>query len=1102
VVNAQINEIAGLWWQWMAPMLWQAALLVLIITVVDWMISKWVWPQVRYAVWLIILLKLVIPPALHSPLSLVSWAKPRVERSLLKADGDSQMPVKNVFGQAPGKAAARNAQSSGAAVDASRQSDERARNGSGRAADQAISSKAWALMIWVAGMLVFSALLFAKMARLRRWHRLQKEREIPKWFHELLLRTAGRLGLKQIPAIVFAKDAVTPAVYGMFRPVLLIPTGYLDKLSRREAEHVLLHELCHLKRGDLWVHGLYLILHVVYWFNPFLIWTRRQMKHVREICCDLSVAQVLREKTKGYRQTLLDSARSLLTETVEPGLGLLGVFEEPFRLVSRLKWLEKESWKHRNWILTASLFAGIGMAAVMIPMSVAEPPLLQEDPFAYRLAPGAEPLRIAGPDDTIESTSQNTKIPIPDFRVELKRTKPMTAVILPKIGPPTLMLESAMAELEYLIQQQRIEPSGDRFFRFWSDQEKVSQNQLVWEVGFPVDAGVSVKPPLELLRVSAMQVASATIRDVLETEPVWVAFVEKMKNMGLVPAFPPAVEVYRTENGQKPFWHTTELQMQALRPGADYPGMKIKFRETAPGTALVLPVQGSYAQFENRLNQVNEYVRKEKIKTTGRWMCLNFSDPSSVGPAELLWQVGCGIKPRADLKVEPPFELQHYGKDTVASAFFEGPPETYFPYTSFIMQNLMNGYMMAGPLGFAWEEDPREKNPKVESTEVFMRVVKLEGFAKTMEAFGKSMGRITVKSQTEPLPPGSLDKNGKKLPAPANEAEEPGNKGWKEKVSDFFKGSSESTAVRHPWILRRTDPYWAILLPAAGSMDQQSVVFEKLRNYMNANGIPAEGLPFTRQYYSGEIVKGFELRWEAGYRINDSAAVKPPFLVVKVPGRQILAVHYTPSLNQKTLNVQMASWLYHNGYRSPMPQVVIWSNGIPDALSDLKDADVEIPIEKMDKPYPEVRLFTRSDMARRELLMHMSGSWKQENEAVLKLKSYVKETKIETLGDVFVQYHNTSELTPEKDLTWEVGVPVKEDVRTTGPFRTEWRRGRLLACTNYEGNHPDIPLEFWWSYALNFTMSGYLAADYPRKVLLSGTSADKGSVELQWPVKQ
>jgi TonB family protein len=193
--------------------------------------------------------------------------------------------------------------------------------------------------------------------------------KIPEWFHELLVETSRRLNLKKAPDVVFSADAVSPAVFGIVRPALLLPEEYLSGLSREEAEHVLIHELCHLKRGDLLIHWLCLLIQIFYWFNPLLIWTRRQMRHVCEICCDLSVAEILREKTRYYRETLLKNARELFTESVEPSLGLLGVFEEPFRIVPRLRWLERETWGHRKRKIATALLTCLIMVIFVMPMS-------------------------------------------------------------------------------------------------------------------------------------------------------------------------------------------------------------------------------------------------------------------------------------------------------------------------------------------------------------------------------------------------------------------------------------------------------------------------------------------------------------------------------------------------------------------------------------------------------------------------------------------------------------------------------------------------------------------------------------------------------------
>jgi beta-lactamase regulating signal transducer with metallopeptidase domain len=302
---AQFNEIAQIWWQWMAGMFWQVSLLVILMTILDMAIRRWVWPQLRYALWALVFLKLIIPPTWQMPTSIISWLQPQVEEQISFQIGEKRSVDESLFNLLNQKQ-------------------------DNKTIVSRPTLKSLLFLTWFGGMTVFTLLLLKKMSRLRKWNQAQDDRDVPLWFNELLINTSQRLNLKSTPAVIFSKDVVSPAVFGILRPSLLLPTGYLDKVSEEQAEHVLLHELCHLKRGDLWTHAFCLILQIVYWFNPFLIWTRRQMRHVGEICCDLSVANVLREKTKAYRDTLLSTARELLTERVEPSLGLLGLFEEPF----------------------------------------------------------------------------------------------------------------------------------------------------------------------------------------------------------------------------------------------------------------------------------------------------------------------------------------------------------------------------------------------------------------------------------------------------------------------------------------------------------------------------------------------------------------------------------------------------------------------------------------------------------------------------------------------------------------------------------------------------------------------------------------------------
>jgi beta-lactamase regulating signal transducer with metallopeptidase domain len=355
------NIISYRWWDWMGSMFWQASLLILVVSGLDLLVRRWVWPQVRYVLWLMIFAKLLIPPGWYLPTAVVPQML-----------GETQELLGRVWGrQFPQPAALQAAAPALPGPGARTQPvTDTGRTDTSASPPVHLLPQVYLFAFWLAGMSLFMFLLVFKMARLRRWHQQQEERKtIPPWFHELLVETSRHLSLEQLPAIVFSRDAVTPAVYGVFRPVLLLPEHYLNDLSREEAGHVLLHELCHVKRGDLWIHGLVMLLQVAYWFNPFLLWANRQLRHVREMCCDQTLAARLQDGTEAYRKTLLNTARELLTERVEPGMGLLGVFEEPFWLVARIRWLEKKTWHYRKSIAAATALAILSMAVLVMPMA-------------------------------------------------------------------------------------------------------------------------------------------------------------------------------------------------------------------------------------------------------------------------------------------------------------------------------------------------------------------------------------------------------------------------------------------------------------------------------------------------------------------------------------------------------------------------------------------------------------------------------------------------------------------------------------------------------------------------------------------------------------
>jgi len=67
-----VNEAAAMWWRWMAAVSVQAGVLILLVGLADVLLRRWAGPQLRYALYLLVLAKLVVGPGFTSPAS-VTW---------------------------------------------------------------------------------------------------------------------------------------------------------------------------------------------------------------------------------------------------------------------------------------------------------------------------------------------------------------------------------------------------------------------------------------------------------------------------------------------------------------------------------------------------------------------------------------------------------------------------------------------------------------------------------------------------------------------------------------------------------------------------------------------------------------------------------------------------------------------------------------------------------------------------------------------------------------------------------------------------------------------------------------------------------------------
>jgi beta-lactamase regulating signal transducer with metallopeptidase domain len=177
-----------------------------------------------------------------------------------------------------------------------------------------------------------------------------------------------------------SEETSSPSVCGWFRPGILIPEQLVEKLSVAQLRAVLLHELVHIKRGDLWVNHAQTLLQIVYWWHPMVWLANAHVRRLRELAVDERVMVELGRDAEAYPATLLEVARLALNRA-RPTLGLIGIFESKSALAHRVNHLVNGPVSKSSKLSAASLGMIIIVGALLIPMAKGQIDTIEEAPL-------------------------------------------------------------------------------------------------------------------------------------------------------------------------------------------------------------------------------------------------------------------------------------------------------------------------------------------------------------------------------------------------------------------------------------------------------------------------------------------------------------------------------------------------------------------------------------------------------------------------------------------------------------------------------------------------------------------------------------------------
>jgi beta-lactamase regulating signal transducer with metallopeptidase domain/nitrous oxidase accessory protein NosD len=379
-----VNNIGSAFCNHALSMFAQSGMLIVLLLIIDFMLSKKVRAVFRYCLWMLVFVKLILPPGFSLPTGIGYWcsdslypkkivSKPITDNT---SNAESIMPDMSEGSAINSEPAqARPFQTTPATI---------APVGSVVTGLHNISRQAIVFLIWLVGVLVFSVLLIQRMFFV--FGLIAQSEPAQPGLLEMLNHSRQQVGIARNINLKLSHNIQSPAVCGFFKPVILMPTSLLEKLPAGKLRAVLIHELVHIKRYDLWVNFAQTFLQIIYFYNPFVWLANAVVRRLREQAVDETVLVTLGAEAKSYSNTLIDIAETAFFKT-NFGLRLIGVAESKKSLHRRIRHMLSRPIPKSAKIGVLGVLTIITLAAVLLPMAAAAKDNPKEQPqFTARLS--------------------------------------------------------------------------------------------------------------------------------------------------------------------------------------------------------------------------------------------------------------------------------------------------------------------------------------------------------------------------------------------------------------------------------------------------------------------------------------------------------------------------------------------------------------------------------------------------------------------------------------------------------------------------------------------------------------------------------------------
>jgi bla regulator protein BlaR1 len=203
------------------------------------------------------------------------------------------------------------------------------------------------LSIWASGFIAITC------SWLVRWRRIRRA-----------VRSGSPVNLDVPIKVTSSPTLLEPGIFGIFRPVLLLPEGIFDRMTPAQLQAVVAHELCHVRHRDNLIASIHMFVETLFGFHPLVWWIGKRMVEERERACDEEVLRVFPEP-KAYAEGILNICKLHVESPLRCVSGITGP-----NLKKRIEAIMNHRIAQKLNSGKRLLLASTGMVVIAVPIFV------------------------------------------------------------------------------------------------------------------------------------------------------------------------------------------------------------------------------------------------------------------------------------------------------------------------------------------------------------------------------------------------------------------------------------------------------------------------------------------------------------------------------------------------------------------------------------------------------------------------------------------------------------------------------------------------------------------------------------------------------------